>query len=192
MSGELLYRLAGHTVIEPLIDQWIAWPHNFSPLLYGLHLLNYQQAVLISYLKNPRLHVDSCRNPKLLGGPFVDIAADRVDEVHALLAGMQERHADLLALALEFTQFHNALMQTATGQCIEACYTELPESMRGLMELGYDYHNHPVLRCFESLIYASGYYKRNAQSFRLFALEQDDARPYYMSTPRLKNPGDVM
>ncbi len=192
MSGELRYRLAGHTVIEPLIDQWIAWPHNFSPLLYGLHMLNYQQAVLASYLKNPRLHVDSCRNPKLLGGPFVDIAVDRMNEVQVLLADMQHHHADLLTLAQDFTQFQNTLMQTATGQCVEGCYAELPESMRGLMELGYDYDNHPVVRCFESLIYASSYYKRDVQSFRLFALEHDDARPYYMSTPRLKNPGDVL
>ncbi len=192
MSLELRYRLAGHTVIEPLIDHWIAWPHNFSPLLYGLHLLNYQQAVLASYLKNPRLHVDSCRNPKLLGGPFVDIAIDRLSEVQELFADMQQRHADLLIFALDFTQFQNALMQTATGQCIESSYAALPESMCGLMELGYDYHNHPVVRCFESLIYASGHYKRDVQSFRLFALEHDDARPYYMSTPRLRNPDDIM
>ena len=81
MSEQSLYRLADHTVVEPLIDKWIAWPHNFSPILYGLHLLNYQKEVLASYLRNPSVHVKSCRNPKLLGGPFVDISADRAHEV---------------------------------------------------------------------------------------------------------------
>ncbi len=191
MSEQSLYRLADHTVVEPLIDKWIAWPHNFSPILYGLHLLNYQKEVLASYLRNPSVHVKSCRNPKLLGGPFVDISADRAHEVKHLLANIEQNHADLLKLARDLTEFQNMLEHAATGLSVETYYERLPESLRGLVELGYDYHNHPVVRCIESLVYESPYYKRNTQSLRIFSLEHDDSRPYYMSTPRLAAAQDI-
>lgn len=191
MSNPTLYRLADHTVVEPLIDQWIAWPHNFSPVLHGLHLLNYQREILVSYLKNPGFHVKSSRNPKLLGGPFVDVPENRVDEIKDLLAAIERNHADLLGMARDLTEFQNRLMQVASGQSIETYYEQIPDSLRGFVELGYDYHNHPVVKCIESLVYESAYYKRDAQSLRICAIEHDDSRPYYMSTPRLTDAEDV-
>ncbi len=191
MNDPLLYHLAEHTIVEPLIDQWIAWPHNFSPVLYGLHLLNYQKEVLASYLKNPTFHLKSSRNPKLLGGPFVDIPQERVGEIKDLLTAIELNHADLLKLGRDLTEFQNQLMKLATGQSIEDYYEQLPDSLRGFIELGYDYHNHPVVRCIESLFYESPYYKKNTQSFRISALAHDDDRPYYMSTPRLPNKNDI-
>ncbi len=191
MSTEPLYHLSDHVVVEPLIDKWIAWPHNFSPVLYGLHLLNYQKEVLSSYLRNPSVHVRSSRNPKLLGGPFVDIEENRASEVKDLLTTIEQSRADLLKLASDLTEFQNMLMQTATGQSVETYYEQLPDSIRGFVELGYDYHNHPVVRCIESLFYESSYFKRNSQSIRIFSLENDDSRPYYMSTPRLANSNDI-
>lgn len=191
MNNLMRYHLADHTVVEPLIDKWIAWPHNFSPVLYGLHLLNYQREILVSYLKNPGFHVKSSRNPKLLGGPFVDVPEKRADEIQGLLTAIEQDHADLLGMARDLTAFQNKLMQVALGQSIEAYYKHIPDSLRGFVELGYDYHNHPVVRCIESLVYESAYYKREAQSLRICAIEHDDARPYYMSTPRLADAEDI-
>ena len=191
MSNPMRYHLADHTVVEPLIDKWTAWPHNFSPVLYGLHLLNYQREILISYLKNPGFHVKSSRNPKLLGGPFVDVPEKKADEIQDLLTAIEQNHADLLGMARDLTAFQNKLMQTASGQSIEAYYEQIPDSLRGFVELGYDYHNHPVVKCIESLVYESAYYKRETQSLRICAIEHDDARPYYMSTPRLADAEDI-
>ncbi len=191
MSDQQLYHLAEHVIVEPLIDKWIAWPHNFSPVLYGLHLLNYQKEVLASYIKNPGFHVKSCRNPKLLGGPFVDVPQERVTEIEDLLAGIEQDHTDLLKLGRDLIDFQNKLIQAASGQCIEAFYEHIPSSLRGFVELGYDYQNHPIVRCIESLFYESAYYKKASQSFRISALTHDDARPYYMSTPRLLDSKDI-
>lgn len=191
MSERQLYHLAENVIVEPLIDRWIAWPHNFSPVLYGLHLLNYQKEVLTSYLKNPSFHVKSCRNPKLLGGPFVDVPQERMKEINRLLEDIEQNHMDLLKLGRDLIDFQNKLIQAATGQCIEIFYNHIPESLRGLVELGYDYHNHPIVRCIESLFYESSYYKKASQSFRLSSLIHDDARPYYMSTPRLMDANDI-
>lgn len=55
----------------------------------------------------------------------------------------------------------------------------------------YDYDNHPLARCIESLLYESPCYKREIQSFRIFSLKRDDSRPYYMSTPWPGEPNDV-
>ena len=191
MSNPILYHLAAHTVAEPLIDKWIAWPHNFSPILYGLHLLNYQKEVVVSYLKNPSFHVKSCRNPKLLGGPFVDVPEERIDEIKDLLKAIELNHADLLRMARDLTEFQNMLLKAASGQSIEAYYEQIPDSLHGFVELGYDYHNHPVVRCIESLVYESTYYKRNIQSLRICSIAHDDSRPYYMSTPRLVDSEDI-
>lgn len=184
-SNPPLYRLADHVVVEPLIDQWIAWPHNFSPILYGFHFLNYQKAVLTSYIKNPAIHVKSSGNPKLLGGPFVNVPQERVEEIARLLETMERQHGDLVTLAQDLTAFQIKLKQEAKGQSLEAYYQQLPDSLQGFVELGYDYLNNPVVRCIESLFYESAYYKKDTQSFRIFALTHDDDRSYYMSTPRL-------
>ncbi|MGQ0593713.1 MAG: MBL fold metallo-hydrolase [Gammaproteobacteria bacterium] len=191
MSAQPLYRLADHTAVEPLIDKWVAWPHTFSPVPYSLHLLNYQRKVLISYLQNPAIHVKSCRNPKLLGGPFVDIPEDRADEVRKMLTAIEQNHRDLIDLATGLTEFQNMLAREAKGQSLEPYYEHLPRSLRGYVELVYDYHNRPLVRCIESLLYESPHYKREIQSFRIFAQERDDSRSYYMSTPRLAGPGDI-
>lgn len=191
MSAQSLYRLAHHTAIEPLIGRWVAWPHTFSPVPYALHLMNYQKKVLTSYLQNPAIHVKSSRNPKLLGGPFVDIPEHRADEVSKLLTVIEQNHAELLGLARELMELQNLLAQEAKGQSLEPYYKRLPSSLQGYVELVYDYHNHPLVRCIESLFYESPYYKQEIQSFRIFALKRDDSRPYYMSTPRLAEPDDV-
>lgn len=191
MSAQPLYRFASYTAVEPLIDKWVAWPHTFSPVPYALHLMNFQKKVLVSYLQNPAIHVQSCRNPKLLGGPFVDISEHRANEVSKLLAAIEQNHADLLGLARDLTEFQNLLSQEAKGQTLESYYGRLPNSLQGYVELVYDYHSRPLVRCIESLFYESPYYKRELQSFRIFSLERDDSRPYYMSTPRLTEPNDT-
>jgi L-ascorbate metabolism protein UlaG (beta-lactamase superfamily) len=191
MSVQPLYRFACYTVVEPLIDKWTAWPHTFSPVPYALHLLNFQKKVLASYLENPAIHAKSCRNPRLLGGPFVDIPEHRAGEVGKLLTAIEQNHADLMRLAHELIEFQNLLSQEARGQTLEAYYGHLPSPLQGYVELVYDYHNRPLVRCLESLFYESPYYKRALQSFRIFSLERDDSRPYYMSTPRLTESNDI-
>lgn len=191
MNNQPLYRFADHIVIESLIDRWIAWPHNFSPILYGFHFLNYQKAVLASYIKNPAIHIKSSNNPKLLGGPFVNVPQERVEEIARLLETMERQHGDLITLAQDLTAFQIKLKQEVKGQSLEAYYQQLPDSLQGFVELGYDYLNHPVVRCIESLFYESSYYKKDTQSFRIFALTHDDDWAYYMSTPRLPDRDDI-
>ncbi|EGW20006.1 MBL fold metallo-hydrolase [Methylobacter tundripaludum] len=185
MNDKTLYRLADSTAVEALVDNWVAWPHTFSPVPYSLHMLNYQKKNLSSYLQSPEIHVKSSANPKLLGGAFVNIPVERKAEVAKMLERMDSEHGGNLQMAQDLIDFQNLLDREAAGQSLEPYYAVLPESMRGYVELLYDYNNRPIVRCIESLFYKSPHYKNHLQSLRLFTQTHDRARPYYMSTPRL-------
>ncbi|TAN46873.1 MAG: MBL fold metallo-hydrolase [Methylococcaceae bacterium] len=185
MNDTTTYRLADHAAAEPLINRWVAWPHVFSPVPYSLHMANYQRQTLASYLQNPAIHAKSCRNPKLLGGPFVDVPVDRANEVRALLDELEQNHQAESALAQAVIAFQHTLVEEAQGQGINAYYEKIPEPLGGYVELLYDYFARPHLRCLESLLYASPYYQKGLQALQLFSQTSDDERAYYMSTPRL-------
>lgn len=191
MNDKIRYRLADSTAIEALVDNWVAWPHTFSPVVYSLHLLNYQKKTLASYLQNSALHLKSSSNPKLLGGAFVNVPVERLPDVKDLLKRLESEHSDDLRLAQDLLSFQNFLDKEAVGQCIEAYYEKMPESLRGYVELLYDYNSRPIVRCIESLLYKSPHYKNHLQSLRLFTQTHDRARAYYMSTPRLPDQDSI-
>ncbi|PWB82123.1 MAG: MBL fold metallo-hydrolase [Methylocystaceae bacterium] len=156
-----------------------------APVPFSLHAMNYQLRTLQSYLKNPPLHEQSSRDPRLLGGAFVDAAVERAPEIAALLQGMEEILKDNFDFATALTEFHNEIVKEAKGESLERRYARLPPALRGYVELVYDYYNRPIVRCLEGMLYESPYYKKRLQSLRLFRQEHDLSRPYYMSTPRL-------
>ena len=191
MNNETLYRLADSTAVEALVDNWVAWPHTFSPVPYSLHMLNYQKKTISSYLKNPAIHVQASSNPKLLGGAFVNIPVERASEIEQMLASMDSDHADNLRLAQDLIDFQNLLDTEAQGQSLESYYEVMPDSLKGYVELLYDYNSRPIVRCIESLFYKSPYYKKQLQSLHLFTQNHDRERDYYMSTPRLAEPDTI-
>lgn len=191
MSDKELYRLNAAAAIEPLVNRWAAWPHVLSPVPASLHLQSYQLNVLNSYLKDPKVHAEACKNPKLRCGPLVDVPAERAPEVAAFLAATEVKQAQNLRLAASLTEFQNYLIGEAQGQCLEPYYEKLPPELRGYVELIYDYHNRPTVRCLESMLYESPYYDTSLQSFRLFQETRDDERPFFMSTPRLPSDAQI-
>ena len=191
MNNQTLYRLADSTAVEALVDSWVAWPHTFSPVAYCLHLLNYQKKTLLSYLKHPALHIKSSNNPQLLGGAFVNIPIERAADIQQLLDRLEIEHSDDLKLAEELIAFQNLLDQEAVGQSLDGYYQSMPDSLRGYVELLYDYNSRPIVRCIESLLYRSRHYKKHLQSLHLFTQSHDRMRPYYMSTPRLPDENSI-
>lgn len=185
MSDQPLYRLAETTAVEALVDGWVAWPHTFSPVVYCMHQLNYQKKTLASYIQNPAMHIKSSSNPKLLGGAFVNIPIKRLPEVRQMLEHLESEHQDDLTFAQALIDFQNWLQKEVTGQSLNDYYQTLPDSLQGYVELLYDYHSRPIVRCIESLLYRSKYYKKHLQSLHLFTQTHDRMRAYYMSTPRL-------
>lgn len=176
---------------EPLINSWSAWSHLIAPVPYSLHLKNYQTKLLQSFLTDPQQHARACRNPKLRSGPFVDVPVERLNEIQELLTRSQAEQAESYRLAEDLVNFQNYLVNEARGQSLDHYYSELPERLRGYVELVYDYYNRAAVRLIEGLLYASPYYQKHLQSFRLFREQQDDGRPFFMSTPRLPQPKQI-
>jgi L-ascorbate metabolism protein UlaG (beta-lactamase superfamily) len=185
------YRLGDSTVVEPLINQWSVWSDLISPLPYSLHMANYQLKTLASYLEKPDIHVKACRNPKFVGGPFVDYPPERAEEIRELMVTTQREQQDNIAFANAAVEFQNLLAEQANGQSIEPFYAQTPAPLRGYVELLYDYFNHPIVRFMDNFLYRSPYYKENLQSMRLFRQESDSARRFFLSTPRLQEPDQI-
>ncbi|HKG81122.1 MAG TPA: condensation domain-containing protein [Pyrinomonadaceae bacterium] len=190
MKTNSMFRLADSALVEPLVNQWPAWSHMIPPVTASLHLLHHQIPTLQSYLKNPELHASLARDPKYAGSPFSDIPPHRAGEMQELLASMQEKQRANLDFAKALGDFHNWLVDEARGQCLEPYYAQIPDLLRGYVELVYDYYNNPTVRFLEPMLYESEYYDSSLQSLRLSQLRHD-SRPFFMSTPRLKDEDQI-
>lgn len=184
------YRLNASTAIEPLVNKWVAWSNVLGTVVSSLHLRNYQGSLLRAYLDNPEYHAEAYQDPRLRSGRVVGIPAARAAEVKDFLLNTEAEQEDNLRLAESVIAFHNQLANQAEGLSLDSYYEKLPPELRGYVELVYDYYDHPIVRLFEGLLYQSGYYKKQLQSFRIFR-QHDDSRPFFMNTPRLPQPDEI-
>src|SRR5205085_5132581 len=144
-----------------------------------------------SYLDDPESHARACSDPTLKGSPFINTPVDRAEEIRRLLDDIIAKLGKNMELATAVVTYYNKLVDEAKGQSIEPFYESLPRELQGYVELVYDYYNRPTLRILESLLYESPYYDESLQSLRLFRLEGDASRDFFMSTPRLHKEGEI-
>jgi L-ascorbate metabolism protein UlaG (beta-lactamase superfamily) len=185
MKQNRAYRLADYTAVEPLVNNWAAWSDLISPVPYSLHMLHYQMNILSSYLANPEMHIEASQDAQFFGGPFVTVPIERAQEIEQMLHQMKTNQSDNIALATGLTEFANYIHKEAKGQSLEPYYEKVPDALRGYIELLYDYFSNPIVRCMETLLYESPYYKKELQSLRIFQQTSDDSRPFFLTTPRL-------
>lgn len=191
MPEQAAYRLADSTAVEPLVNKWAAWSHVIAPAPYSLHLQQYQINLLESYLRYPKIHIQTCKNPQLRYGAFVDIAVERADEVKELLTSTKASQGANIEFARGLIDFQNWLAKQAKGESLDSYYEQMPDPLRGYVELIYDYQNHPIVKVFERLLYESEYYDKGIQSLRIFRQSRDNSRSFFMSTPRLLQTGQI-
>lgn len=183
MHTQLMY-LRPDIQVEPLFDSWYAWSHLIPPATAARNITERHIKIMDSYIVAPQLHADAVKNPKMLGGPFIDYGGQRVDEVAALRAGTLRDRADLIQLSNAINELDGMLRTNAKGFSLEPLYSKIPPVLRGYVELVYDLNEHVSFRLIEALLYRSKYYDRSAQSLRLRRIAGDD-RPFVLSTPRL-------
>lgn len=182
---EPLYRLADDVFAEPLVNSFPSWWMTLAPVPSCLHLVNHQLPLLKAYLQNPQFHAQAGSDPTLIGASFVTVPAARAEEVRALLHKSQTQLAQRVALAEAFDGFQQGLVDEAKGQSLEPLYARIPEPLRGLVELVYDYHNRPSVRLLEALTYRDGLDTAPLQTLLFSKLGADAERPFWVSTPRL-------
>jgi L-ascorbate metabolism protein UlaG (beta-lactamase superfamily) len=139
-----------------------------------------------SYINAPEVHAAIVKNPKMLGGPFIDYQGKRVDEIKALRDRTKRERAPMVELSAAITELDALLRANARGFCLNPLYDRIPEPLRGYVEIVYDLNNQPSFRLIEPLLYRSPYYDVSAQSLML-SLSNGDDRPFVLSTPRLES-----
>jgi L-ascorbate metabolism protein UlaG (beta-lactamase superfamily) len=172
--------------LEPLIDQWYAWSHLIPPVTAARNITERHIKIMDSYISAPQVHASAVKNPKMLGGPFIDYGGQRVDEIKALRAQTIRERATLIRLSAAISDLDAMLRANAKGFSLEPLYPKVPEMLRGYVELVYDLNSNPSFRLLERLLYKSPYYDRSAQSLMLSLIHGDD-RPFVLSTPRLES-----
>jgi L-ascorbate metabolism protein UlaG (beta-lactamase superfamily) len=185
MSNDLLY-LRPNIQVEPLFDYWYAWSHLIPPATAARNLTERHLKIMDSYINAPRVHANAVKNPKLLGGPFVDYEGKRVDEIRNLRDQTKRMRPHLIELSAAIASLDEILRTHAKGYSLQPLYDMTPDVLKGYVELVYDMNNNPSFRIIEPLLYRSRYYDRSAQSLALSVLTGDD-RPFLLSTPRLES-----
>ncbi len=187
MTSKPIY-LKPNVVFEPLIDRWYAWSHLVSPATAAMNITCRHLKIMESFLLSPETHAGAVMNPKMRGGPFMDLPTGRVAEIAQLKQQTLQHQNEMIGFAKAVKELDDMLAAEAKGFQLEELYAKIPPVLQGYVELFYDRNNHPNFRFFESLLYNSPYYKKSAQSMA-FWITNNDHRPFVLSTPRLDEPG---
>lgn len=182
--SEPLFYLKPNVVIEPLVDRWYAWSHLISPATAAMNIMDRHLRIIDSYLMAPQLHAEAVLNPKMRGGPFMDLGGGKLEEVATLKQETMEKRGQMIQFAKAVRELDKLLVNEAKGFGLETLYARVPELLKGYVELFYDRNNNADFRFFESLLYKSEFYDKSAQSIALWITENDH-RPFCLSTPRL-------
>jgi hypothetical protein len=185
MNDTLLY-LRPNIQVEPLFDYWYAWSHLIPPATAARNLTERHFKIMDSYINAPQVHANAVKNPKLLGGPFMDYGGKRVDEIRNLRDQTKRIRPHLIELSNAIASLDEILRTQAKGFSLQPLYQAVPDALKGYVELVYDLNHNPSFRIIEPLLYRSRYYDRSAQSLMLSVLTGDD-RPFVLSTPRLES-----
>lgn len=183
MSDNLLY-LRPDVQVEPLWDSWYAWSHLISPATAARQLTHRHLKIMDSYVAGPQFHAAAMKDPKMIGGPFIDLNGQRVDEIRTLRDTTRKDRSQLIKLSNALVELDTLLQQQAKGGSLLPLYAAVPEMLKGRVELVYDLNHHPSFRLIEPLFYQSELYDRSAQSLML-SVTARDSRPFVTSTPRL-------
>ncbi|MEM6451441.1 MAG: thioester reductase domain-containing protein [Cyanobacteria bacterium P01_D01_bin.105] len=183
-TGDFIGYLKPDVIAEPLINQWYAWIYLVSPATAARYLTHSQFKVMQSFVSAPKVHEATLRDPAMMGGPFIQHPASRVGEVRSLLEKTKQEQQRLIALSEAIDTLNAILKDHPAGKSLEPLYTQLPEALKGYVELVYDARNSASIRFIEGLLYRSEYYSNTGQSIML-RIADCDSRAFVMSTPRL-------
>lgn len=174
---------------EPLIWRWYAWPYLIPPLTAACNIVERHLKIMQSYAQNPQIHAQAVKDPKMLGGPFIDYDTNRVEEIKDLIVSTKQDCQSLISLHSDLKEFDKLLQSEAKGDSLEGIYSKIPQSLKGMIELVYDLNNHPSIRLIESFFYKS-YYNPKNQAIALSEVTSD-FRKFVLSTPRLDQEEEV-
>lgn len=172
--GDLVY-LREDVRAEPLVGGFRAWAHLVAPHTHARRTITRNLPRLEQTAQAVRDTDDENR------------AVGLRDLIHALAA---ERSA-IVRFGEAIAELDALLLTKAKGLSLDALYAEVPEPMRGRVELLYDRYNQPTVRFLEGALYRSELYDPSLQTVRLEQVDPDlPGEP--LSTPRTPQPGRLI
>jgi len=186
MTQEAQLYLRDDVCIDPLVNQWYAWPNLIAPVTYAMYMRKTHRRLMHSFVNNHELHIIANQDPAMAGGgEFVDCGADEVDAVRALIDKFDREHAQCQVLCDSVKELDNLLQAHTSGETVEPLYDKVPDALKGYVELFMDLYHQPSYRLIEGLLYHSPYYDPSIQSVSFSRLQPGKPRPFVLSTPRL-------
>lgn len=176
---------------EPLLNQWYAWPYLLPPVTCARHMVNTHRRIMNSFVKNYKLHIMAVHQPGMAGAEFLDCKEDQVEDIRKLVERIDTEHADLVELSDAVRQFDEILRAHTSGESIEHLYEQVPEPLKGYVEIFMDLEHNPSYRLIESLLYRSKYYKKSLQGGSFGFIDRKGDRPFVLSTPRLPDANNL-
>ena len=172
--------------IEPLICRWYAWSYLIAPAQLAMHITYRIIPLLESFVDSPAPHVTANSFPEMYGGHFVALSVEDVQAVKNLIEETKLQCSQLMQFAADLRALDAQLQTKASGFTLNEFYGQLPESLRGLVELLYDVQHRPKVRVLESLVYEDQRHQNTVpvQEIMLQAIGERE-RHFFMSTPRL-------
>lgn len=182
--------LRPNVLIEPLYNQWYAWPNLISPATAGMYVANQHMKIMQSFVSAPQVHVSALKNPAMLGGPFINYEPSRAPAIRELMERTARDHAQMIEFADAVKQLDQILADEGQGYSLEPLYRRVPDILKGYVELVYDLNNRASMRFMEGLLFRSRFYNPKSQSVAM-SLVESDRRSFVFSTPRLENDGQL-
>jgi len=175
--------LSSITKIEPLSGRWYAWGHLVSPIQQALNVAFRHTPSFQSFVANAAIHENASKNPKMLGGSFMELTRSDVAAVKELFQETQHKLGHLFQFAEDLVSLDRKL-QGETGFSLDHVYENLAPSLAGMIEVSYDINHHPSMRVLEELAYGNGLHNASSQEIS-FARLRDEDRNFFLNTPRL-------
>lgn len=192
MTQEAQLYLRDDVCIDPLVNQWYAWPNLIAPVTYAMYMRKTHRRLMHSFVNNHELHIIANQDPAMAGGgEFVDCGADEVDAVRALIDKFDREHAQCQVLCDSVKELDTLLQAHTSGETVEPLYDKVPDALKGYVELFMDLYHQPSYRLIEGLLYHSPYYDPSIQSVSFSRLQPGKPRPFVLSTPRLPAAGNL-
>ena len=177
-------RIRPNLQLEPLSNQWYVSLPMLAPIPHAMVISNSYIPIMESYIEAPEEHLSLSQDPSMIGGPFINYDRDRSKEILDLLERIKSSQNHLIEFSNAIKAFTLSLNNRVNGFSLEAEYNNLPDILKGYVELVYDMSNRPSMRFIEPLLYKSKYYSLDTQSV-CCSLVNKDKRPFVLSTPRL-------
>jgi len=184
LLNSTLVTLLSDVVVEPLVERWHAWAHLISPATAALNVPYRHLALMESFVAAPDVHAAACKTPSLRGGPFVDLPSSEVTAVTKLIQETKVDQAEQIQFGEALRESFRLIMKQADGFSIEQHYANLPDPVKGYIELFYTLGGYPDLRVIEPMLYKSALHNPGVQSAMIYRAKGDE-RAFAFSTPRM-------